>query len=46
VVWRPYSQAPVGPQAEKLIFFASGPDFLRKSEGLWKTMHDLAKALK
>jgi hypothetical protein len=46
VVWRPYSQAPFAPQAEKLIFFASRRVFLWKPKGLWKTEPGLAKALK
>ena len=46
MVWRPYSQAPVAPQAEKLIFFASRRVFLPKPKRLWKTAPRLAKALK
>ncbi|CUX40408.1 hypothetical protein AGR4C_Cc80384 [Agrobacterium tumefaciens str. Kerr 14] len=46
MVWRPYSQAPVAPQAEKLIFFASRRVFLWKPKGLWKTAPGPAKALK
>ncbi|CUX45843.1 hypothetical protein AGR6A_Cc80057 [Agrobacterium sp. NCPPB 925] len=46
MVWRPYSQAPEGLQAEKLIFLASRRVFLWTLKGLWKTAADLAKALK
>jgi hypothetical protein len=46
VVWRPYSQAPEGLQAEKLIFLASRRVFLWTLKGLWKTAADLGKTLK
>ena len=46
MVWRPYSQAPEGLQAEKLIFSASRRVFLWTLRGLWKTATDLGKTLK
>ncbi|CUX15722.1 hypothetical protein AGR8A_Cc40065 [Agrobacterium fabrum str. J-07] len=46
MVWRPYSQAPEGLQAEKLIFLASRRVFLWTLKGLWKTAADLVKTLK
>ncbi|MCZ7450553.1 hypothetical protein O8B93_23500 [Agrobacterium rhizogenes] len=46
MVWRPYSQAPEGLQAEKLIFCASRRVFLWTLKALWKTTADPVKTLK